>query len=205
VSAANVLISIRVHQWGKGTNAACTNPLVPACMHSCACMRAQTALLPSDAARQCERQSVCGIENGWLPLRWSRWPQRALMGRAMPRGDPLACVQAPVFGDAVASPPAPQSRSPQQCSRVASVRVWLVIARGVQQRRGWPALPRRTVGARSAAPRTAFDHPAAQLLANRVRPAQRRGSRKRPRRAVRWLVWTRLLGLLTADRNRLNL
>ncbi len=30
----------------------------------------------------------------------------------------------------------------------------------------------------------------AQLLANRVRPAQRRGSRKRPRRAVRWLVWS---------------
>ncbi len=43
----------------------------------------------------------------------------------------------------VAQATLPSSRACQR--ECESVHVWLVTARGVQQRRGWPALPRRTV------------------------------------------------------------
>jgi hypothetical protein len=68
-------------------------------------------------------------------------------------------------GTAAASRAGHLAAQPGLPARVASVREWMVTALGVQQRRGWPALPRRavrrgqhlTIQLPSCSP-TAFDH-----------------------------------------------
>jgi hypothetical protein len=71
-------------------------------------------------------------------LPFGRWGMgRCCMGYMTTADDDLGTEAASRAGHLAAQPGMP--------ARVASVREWLVTARGVQQRRGWPALPRRTV------------------------------------------------------------